>query len=112
MTAGTYAEPAFFAPGKGSQWSFSTEPFVGGLAGRAERFADLFPGGAFLLASEGDVAACEPVGGSSEAGGGDGEEQVMRVRGRGPATFGLLPGGERELVDGPADKGVGLLVGR
>ena len=45
------------------------EALVGGLTGGAEGFADLFPGYAFLVASQGHMGAGESVGGGGHAGG-------------------------------------------
>jgi hypothetical protein len=75
---------------------------VGGLAARAERFADLLPCGAFGIPGQGDVSLGQAVGLIGESGGADGKEQVLGGgRARGPSSLALQ--GSCEFLDGVAD---------
>ena len=58
------------------QRSAGAEALVGGLTGGAEGLADLLPGCAFLVASQGHVGAGEPVGGGGHAGGRNCQNEV------------------------------------
>jgi hypothetical protein len=49
---------------------------VGGLTGGAEGLTDLFPGCAFLVASQGHMGAGESVGGGGNASGGNCQSEV------------------------------------
>ena len=69
------SEPAFFTFGI-SERSAGAEALVGGLTGGAEGFPDLFPGCAFLVASQGHMGAGEPVGGGGHAGGRNCQNEV------------------------------------
>lgn len=95
-----------------SRRSANPEPLVGGLAGSAESFADLFPGHAFFVASQGHVGAGEAFGSGGDAGGRDGQKEVTRVRGGIPVLSGPAPHSECELLDDLAYEGIGILVGR